>query len=163
MPDEPAENISGGASGGGRETAFDPADPETATRAEVVVDRLGERYWRKAYGGQGGFECLVRTILSQNTSDKASQPAHDDLMAQYGGGEDANSEGTGRADLARALADAGQPELDRNLSSAGLSTRNPSASSHWHSASARSTAAKLASMRWFGTATPRRCGRRCST
>ncbi|REA05523.1 endonuclease III [Haloferax sp. Atlit-6N] len=109
MPEEPSENISGGASGGGRETAFDPADPETATRAEVVVDRLGERYWRKAYGGQGGFECLVRTILSQNTSDKASQPAHDQLVAQYGGG-----------DLAESLAAADREGIVEAIRSGGL-------------------------------------------
>ncbi|RDZ65398.1 endonuclease III [Haloferax sp. Atlit-12N] len=109
MPEEPSENISGGASGGGRESAFDPADPETATRAEVVVDRLGERYWRKAYGGQGGFECLVRTILSQNTSDKASQPAHDELMAQYGGG-----------DLAESLAAADREGIVEAIRSGGL-------------------------------------------
>jgi endonuclease-3 len=107
--DEPAENISGGVEGEGVVAEF---DPETArTRAEAVVDALGERYWRKVYGGQDAFECLVRTILSQNTSDKASQPAHDDLMARYGG------DGT---DLARALADADLSELAETIQSAGL-------------------------------------------
>jgi endonuclease-3 len=112
--EEPAENISGGAAGGGQSAAF---DPETAgTRAEAVVDRLGDLYWTKTYGGRDAFECLVRTILSQNTSDKASQPAHDELMARYG------SDGGGGtdADLARALADADQPELAETISSAGL-------------------------------------------
>lgn len=80
MNDEPAENISGDA---GRRTAFEPGDADT--RAEAVVDELGERYWQKTYGGRDAFECLVRTILSQNTSDVASQPAHDALMERYGG------------------------------------------------------------------------------
>ena len=115
--EEPAENISGGDAGGGQSATF---DPETAgTRAEAVVDRLGDLYWQKTYGGRDAFECLVRTVLSQNTSDKASQPAHDELMARYGsGGGGADSEGD--ADLARALADADQPELAETISSAGL-------------------------------------------
>jgi len=70
---EPTMNISGGRAGGGAAAEFDPATADT--RAERVVDRLGERYWQKTYGGQDAFTCLVRTILSQNTSDKASQPA----------------------------------------------------------------------------------------
>ncbi|MFB6196751.1 MAG: hypothetical protein ABEI52_00570, partial [Halobacteriaceae archaeon] len=65
------------------------------TRAEAVVDELGLLYkddldeddfmlypgdkssiksiydlvdfWQKTYGGRDAFECLVRTILSQNT------------------------------------------------------------------------------------------------
>jgi len=85
MPQEPDENISGGVSGGGQEATFDPST--AGTRAEAVVDVLGELYWQKAYGGRDGFECLVRTILSQNTSDKASQPAHDALINRYGGGD----------------------------------------------------------------------------
>jgi endonuclease-3 len=108
--DEPAENISGGESGGGRETPFEPAaDP--ATRAEAFVDRLSERYWQKTYGGQPAFECLVRTVLSQNTSDVASQPAHDALLGRYA------ADG---ADLAATLADADQSELADTISSAGL-------------------------------------------
>ncbi len=105
---EPAENISGGAAGGGQPSTFAPS--EAATRAERVVDRLGERYWQKAYGGRDGFECLVRTILSQNTSDVASQPAHDALMDRYGGD----------GDLAAALAAAERAELAETISSAGL-------------------------------------------
>ena len=108
MTDEPAENISGGPEGGGVEASFDPGDAET--RAEAVVDVLGERYWRKTYGGQDAFECLVRTILSQNTSDEASQPAHDDLMARFGGD----------ADLATALANAERSELAATIRPAGL-------------------------------------------
>ena len=108
MDDEPAENISGGASGGGAFDQFDPAG--SGTRAEAVVDRLGELYWQKSYGGRDGFECLVRTILSQNTSDVASQPAHDALMDRYGGD----------GDLATALAEAVQSELAETISSAGL-------------------------------------------
>jgi endonuclease-3 len=115
MPEEPAENISGGADGGGRDVAFDPDG--AGTRAEAVVDALGERYWRKAYGGQDAFECLVRTILSQNTSDVASQPAHDSLMARYG------DEDRGDGDLARSLADAVQSELAETISAAGLYNR----------------------------------------
>jgi endonuclease-3 len=107
--DEPAENISGGDAGGGAFTLFSD-DHEAETRAEAVVDELGAMYWRKAYGGQDGFECLVRTILSQNTSDKASQPAHDSLMDRYGPA----------ADLAEHLADAAQDDLAETISSAGL-------------------------------------------
>jgi len=105
---EPTENISGGDDGGGVAAEFVP--DEAATRAEAVVDRLGERYWQKTYGGKDGFECLVRTILSQNTSDVASQPAHDDLVARYGPVED----------LAANLADAAHDELAETISSAGL-------------------------------------------
>jgi len=111
MTEEPAENISGGAAGGGRESAF-PASGEPSTRAETVVDRLGGMYWQKSYGGQDGFECLVRTVLSQNTSDKASQPAHDALMERYGASEE--------GDLARSLAAAEQSALAETISHAGL-------------------------------------------
>jgi endonuclease-3 len=128
-PDEPAENISGGPDGGGehvddpRPTEGDaPVDEgEPATRAEAVVDELGEMYWQKAYGGQDGFECLVRTILSQNTSDKASQPAHDSLMARYGSPVGGDGEDGGEdVDLAESLADADRDELAETISSAGL-------------------------------------------
>ncbi|WP_160132914.1 endonuclease III domain-containing protein [Halococcus salsus] len=105
---EPTENISGGPDGGGLASEFDERTAET--RAEQVVDRLGERYWRKTYGGQDAFECLVRTILSQNTSDKASQPAHDALMARYGESED----------LAVALAEVDQDDLAETIQPAGL-------------------------------------------
>lgn len=118
--DEPSRNISGGPGGGGE--AVPPVeDGEPATRAEAVVDELGEMYWQKAYGGQDGFECLVRTILSQNTSDKASQPAHDSLMDRYGGSADrADAEDGGSTDLAESLADAAQDELAETIASAGL-------------------------------------------
>ena len=107
--DEPAENISGGDDGGARPAAVEGSeDPDT--RAEAVVDALGDLYWRKAYGGQDAFECLVRTILSQNTSDKASQPAHDSLLERYGGDDD----------LAVALADTERSALAETISSAGL-------------------------------------------
>jgi endonuclease-3 len=108
MPEEPAENISGGDDGGGAPAAFAPGEADS--RAEAVVDELGRMYWQKAYGGQDAFECLVRTILSQNTSDVASQPAHDALMERY----------ADRADLAEALADAERAELAETISSAGL-------------------------------------------
>jgi endonuclease III len=110
MVEEPTENISGGVAGTGSEAAFDPTTADT--RAEVVIDRLGERYWQKTYGGQDAFECLVRTVLSQNTSDKASQPAHESLMTRYG---DENNE-----DLAASLAGAAQPALADTISNAGL-------------------------------------------
>ncbi|MFP8952231.1 endonuclease III domain-containing protein [Natrialbaceae archaeon A-arb3/5] len=106
---EPSMNISGGASGGGVAAEFDPAAADT--RAERVVDRLGELYWEKAYGGRDAFPCLVRTILSQNTSDKASQPAHDALIERYGGAD---------VDLAVSLAAAEQSALAETISSAGL-------------------------------------------
>ncbi|MDG5761157.1 endonuclease III [Natronococcus sp. A-GB1] len=106
---EPSVNISGGDAGGGAAAEFDPATADT--RAERVVDRLGELYWQKTYGGQDAFTCLVRTILSQNTSDVASQPAHDALVDRYGGPD---------RDLAESLADAEQSELAETISSAGL-------------------------------------------
>lgn len=106
---EPTVNISGGTTGGGVAAEFDPATADT--RAEEVVDRLGERYWRKTYGGQDAFTCLVRTILSQNTSDKASQPAHDALIARY---DDED------VDLAESLAGAERSRLAETISSAGL-------------------------------------------
>ncbi|SFS49649.1 endonuclease III domain-containing protein [Halostagnicola kamekurae] len=111
---EPSRNISGGLEGGGVAAEFDPATAQT--RAEAVVDTLGELYWQKAYGGQDAFTCLVRTILSQNTSDKASQPAHDALLERYG----ADESGATDADLAEALANAAQSELAETISSAGL-------------------------------------------
>jgi endonuclease-3 len=107
MPDEPTENISGGETGDGVDDGFPTGDPDS--RAEAVVDALGERYWQKTYGGQAAFECLVRTILSQNTSDVASQPAHESLMSRYGGG-----------DLVAALADADQSTLAETIAAAGL-------------------------------------------
>ncbi|WP_267642656.1 endonuclease III domain-containing protein [Haloarchaeobius amylolyticus] len=106
--DEPAENISGGPGGGGVAAEFQPG--EGSTRAEEVVDRLGDMYWQKAYGGQDAFECLVRTILSQNTSDKASQPAHDQLMARYGPEDE----------LAETLVDVARDDLAETISAAGL-------------------------------------------
>ncbi len=111
MRDEPAENISGGPDGGGSIDEFTPGD--AGSRAEAVVDELGELYWQKAYGDRDGFECLVRTILSQNTSDKASQPAHDSLMARYGPADG----------LAETLAGADLDELAETIASAGLYNR----------------------------------------
>ncbi|ELZ17734.1 HhH-GPD family protein [Haloterrigena salina JCM 13891] len=106
--DEPAVNISGGVEGGAA-AEFDPSTADT--RAEEVVDRLGELYWEKTYGGQDAFTCLVRTILSQNTSDKASQPAHDALVDRYGSPD---------VDLAESLAAAERSRLAETISSAGL-------------------------------------------
>jgi len=107
---EPERNISGGDGAGGAMAAFDPGEADT--RAEAVVDCLGELYWQKTYGGRPAFECLVRTVLSQNTSDQASQPAHDALMERYGSG-----------DLAESLAAADREELADTISSAGLYNR----------------------------------------
>jgi endonuclease-3 len=123
---EPTENISGGAEGWNEFTVT--TEGEADTRAEAVVDRLGELYWEKAYGGRDAFECLVRTILSQNTSDKASQPAHDALMVRYGGSEarSASEQSNGDeprdedVDLAESLAAAERSELAETISGAGL-------------------------------------------
>ncbi|MFC7019990.1 MULTISPECIES: endonuclease III domain-containing protein [Haloarcula] len=104
---EPDRNISGGETGGGTARAFDHGTD--ATRAEAVVDRLGDLYWQKTYGGQPAFECLVRTILSQNTSDAASQPANDALLEAYGD-----------EDLAASLAGADQQRVAETIESAGL-------------------------------------------
>ncbi|TQQ83406.1 endonuclease III [Halonotius terrestris] len=113
MVEEPAENISGGPESPAQRAAFEPGAAET--HAERVVDTLGELYWQKAYGGRDAFECLVRTILSQNTSDKASQPAHDSLLERYDSDDTA-----GDTDLVSALADAEQSKLAETISSAGL-------------------------------------------
>jgi len=134
MPEEPQENISGG-DGGSVAAAFESGT--AGTRAEAVVDELGRLYWEKTYGGTDAFESLVRTILSQNTSDVASQPAHDALMERYGtdesddgadgcdesgdgGGDGADGGSAPDCDLAAALADAEQSELAETISSAGL-------------------------------------------
>lgn len=110
MTEEPARNISGGQSGGGRSASFDAkADASSASPAERIVNRLGELYWQKTYGDRDAFECLIRTILSQNTSDAASQPAHDALMDRYDDG-----------DLPSALTDADQSALAETISPAGL-------------------------------------------
>lgn len=114
------------------------------TRAEAVVDALGLLYhddldpeefmlfptdgelvietsedvsdWGSTYGGRDAFECLVRTILSQNTSDEISRPAHENLLEKYGNGRDtASHEG-----LAAALAEADRAELAETIRSAGL-------------------------------------------
>lgn len=113
--DEPAVNISGGGEGGGAFTEFEPGEADTV--AEAVIDRLGDLFWQKTYGGQDAFTCLVRTILSQNTSDVASQPAHDALVERYGGGDTGDENDT---DLAEALAHASQSELASTIKSAGL-------------------------------------------
>ena len=110
MDEEPAENISGGAAGGGAAARFDPAQADT--RAERVVDRLGDVYWQKTYGGRDAFECLVRTILSQNTSDVASQPAHDALMKRYGDGAARTRDGADDGDSAPDEAAGGRAGAD---------------------------------------------------
>ncbi|MFW6376488.1 MAG: endonuclease III domain-containing protein [archaeon] len=115
-PVEPATNIAGGDADAVRAIGTDDGEPET--RAEAVVDRLGDLYWRTAYGGTDAFESLVRTILSQNTSDKASQPAHDELMDRYGA-DDSETAG-GDSGLAESLAAADRSRLAETISSAGL-------------------------------------------
>lgn len=112
MAEEPTEKISGGVADGGQSVEFEPEG--VRTRAESVIDRLGELYWQRTYGSQDAFECLVRTVLSQNTSDKASQPAYDGLIARYGR-DDEN-----RRELAESLAAADQPTLAETISNAGL-------------------------------------------
>ncbi|MFW6449380.1 MAG: endonuclease III domain-containing protein [Halobacteriota archaeon] len=105
--DEPAENIAGDTPVWAQPEGID-GDP--STRAEAVVDRLGELYWRKRYGGQPALACLVRTILSQNTSDVASQPAFDRLMEQI----------DDTTDLASALANADRSAIAAAIEPAGL-------------------------------------------
>jgi endonuclease-3 len=122
---EPERNISGGEDAGGSTTTFDPGDADT--RAEAVVDRLGELYWQKSYGGRSAFECLVRTVLSQNTSDAASQPAHDALMERYGPARETpaadRTPSDGGDDLAASLAAADREALADTISAAGLYNR----------------------------------------
>lgn len=108
---EPDRNIDGGNQGRGSATVFDTGNPET--RAEAVVDRLGELYWQKAYGGQDAFACLVRTILSQNTSDAASQPAYDALRDRFETGDG----------FAESLAAADRDRLASTIQPAGLHNR----------------------------------------
>lgn len=107
--EEPADNIAGGTAGGVTRGSFDTDHHET--EAEAVVNRLGELYWQTTYGGQSAFVCLVRTILSQNTSDSASQPAHDALLETFGADDDA---------LATALATATKEEIAPVIRPAGL-------------------------------------------
>jgi endonuclease-3 len=117
---EPETNIAGGDADPHRTIGSDTGAPET--RAEAVVDRLGDLYWRTSYGGTDGFESLVRTILSQNTSDQASQPAHNALLERYGsdaGGDEPGSN-DGSDGLAESLAAADRSRLAETISSAGL-------------------------------------------
>ncbi|MFW6436895.1 MAG: endonuclease III domain-containing protein, partial [Halococcoides sp.] len=100
--EEPAHNLARGEAADVR-----IADPDT--RAAQIVDRLGDFYWRTTYGGQNAFRCLVRTILSQNTTDAASQPAFDALLDRYDDG-----------DLVAALAAADTDRLAETIASAGL-------------------------------------------
>ena len=73
-----------------------------------AADEDDVAYWESTYGSRQGFECLVRTILSQNTSDAASQPAHEALVERYG------------PDLVESLAGADHAELAETIQSAGL-------------------------------------------
>ena len=107
--EEPAHNIAGGDAYEEVPRSGTNRSDDPSTRAEAVVDRLGELYWQTSYGGQQAFESLVRTILSQNTSDQASQPAHDALMERYGG-----------ESLAQSLAEASQEEIASIIKPAGL-------------------------------------------
>ena len=124
MPEEPDVNISGGASGGGSETRFEASDP--STRAEAVIDRLGDLYWTKTYGDRDPFDCLVRTILSQNTSDVASQPAYDALVERFdptksdGIDPDLRFAAGDPADLVEALATADRSAIADTIAPAGL-------------------------------------------
>lgn len=102
---EPVENIAG--EGGEAMSAAELDDVET--RAGAIVHTLSELYWRKRYGDRDAFACLVRTILSQNTSDVASQPAYDTLLERYDEG-----------DLLAELADANHDLVAETIRSAGL-------------------------------------------
>lgn len=106
---EPAINISGGPGGGGRVTDFDPS--RQSRRVDQIVDRLGEVYWKKAYGGQDAYRCLIRTILSQNTSDKASQPAFDSFIERFADDND---------DLPFTVVHADPESITEAIESAGL-------------------------------------------
>jgi endonuclease-3 len=109
------------------------------SRAEAVVDALGLLYhddldpeefmlfpqdsgavietdaevsdWQGTYGGRAAFECLVRTILSQNTSDAASKPAHESLLERFDSPD---------GDLAESLAEATHGAVVEQIRSAGL-------------------------------------------
>jgi endonuclease-3 len=103
---EPNHNI--GAAAGERRSF--PAGGPDDTRAEYVVDRLGEVYWQRAYGGRPALDCLVRTILSQNTTDAASAPAHEALRERYADHADLDAAALAAADtaaLAETVAGAG--------------------------------------------------------
>ena len=123
VDEEPTENIG---SDSGTEMGSEPATADG--RAGRVVDRLGELCWRKHYGGRDAFECLVRTVLSQNTADTASQRAHDALMDRYGSetpraskpDEEHGNPRDDEGDLAAALADARRDDLAETISPAGL-------------------------------------------
>ncbi|MFB6185898.1 MAG: endonuclease III [Halobacteriaceae archaeon] len=103
---EPTENISGS---GGTDFIADESADTSRSDAEKVVDKLGELYWQKTYGDMDGFTCLIRTILSQNTSDEASQPAFEQLLAEYD--ED---------NLVTSLASASEESIAKAIKSAGL-------------------------------------------
>lgn len=91
-------------------TTLDPDQGRTpGTRAEEVVARLGDQYWRKRYGGQDAFRCLLRTILSQNTSDEISHPAFEQLLERFD--DD---------DLASNLVGARREAIAESIRSAGL-------------------------------------------
>jgi len=99
----------------------DELDPEEfmlfPVGGETVIETTGDvSDWSQTYGGRDAFECLVRTILSQNTSDSISRPAHESLLERYGNGVDADD----HAGLAEALAGADHAELADTIRSAGL-------------------------------------------
>jgi len=81
-----------------------PADDGAVIEADTDVSN-----WHKQFGTSAAFECLVRTILSQNTSDTASKPAHEALLDRYHSG-----------DLAESLAVADHATLAETIRSAGL-------------------------------------------
>ncbi|PSQ40343.1 endonuclease III [Halobacteriales archaeon SW_12_71_31] len=111
---EPEHNIGAAAS---ERRSFPVGGPDD-TRAERVVDRLGELYWRTTYGGRPAFDCFVRTILSQNTTDAASAPAHEALRERYADAGDGDD-----VDLAEALAAADVGTLAETVAAAGLQHR----------------------------------------
>jgi len=74
---------------------------------EQIIDLLsaeyGEKRWRRQ---QSPIAVLVQTILSQNTSDRNSGRAFEQLLASFGGWED--------------MADAGVDEISHSIKAGGL-------------------------------------------
>jgi endonuclease-3 len=89
----------------------DGLNPDAFTLADgAAIPDASREAWDESYGMQHAFECLVRTIITQNTSDAASQPAFDSLMDRFD--ED--------ADLAAALAAADHEDIADAIRNAGL-------------------------------------------
>ena len=70
---------------------------------KLLSAEYGEKIWRRQ---QSPIEVLVQTILSQNTSDRNSGRAYEQLLASFGSWED--------------LADASVGEISRSIKAGGL-------------------------------------------